>query len=192
MKLASILSIGLLVSSTAVFAGKPVSFIKGNNSIFKGSSSFLVEMDLSTTAIDALDTEQAFVEYNMGKEKDPTKWENGWKQDKAGFLNAWVNQMARSLKKTQLKVSSDDPDSKYKMILRPNKIKTGTPVRYSAVEMKIHVYDMATQEEVAIIHVPEIRGTQWSIYTPTMGMTVNMAIIQSAGFLAKYINKSLK
>lgn len=191
MKLASILTAVLLMAGTAATAAS-VTFIKGSNAIFKGSNSFLVEIDLSATAIDGLDTEQAFIDYHMGKDKDPANWENGWKKDKAGFLNTWVNTLSRSLKSTKLKVSSDDPDSKYKMILRPNKIKTGTPVRYSTVEMKIHVIDMATQEEVAIIHVPEVRGTQWSMYTPTLGTTVNVALMNSSAFLGKYIKKSLK
>ena len=192
MKLNHILSTALLLGSLTAVAGKPITFIKGDNKIFKGENSFLVELDLSTSSIDALDTEEAFVEYNKGKEKDPEKWENGWKKDKAGFLNAYVESLSRDLKKTKLKVSSDDPESKYKMILRPNKIKTGTPMRYSSIEMKIHVIDMATQEEVAIIFVPEVTGTKWSMMTPTLGMTVNFAVVYSARFLSKYITKSLK
>lgn len=192
MKPTNLLTTALLLGSLTATAGKPITFIKGDNSIFKGDNSFLVELDLSVTAIDALDTEEAFVEFNKGKEKDPEKWENGWKQDKASFLTNYVEMLSRDLKKTPLKISTDDPDSKYKMILRPTRITTATPFRYSSVEMKIHVLDMATQEEVAIIHVPNIVGTKWSMMTPTMGMTVNIALVGSARYLSKYINKSLK
>lgn len=191
MKLNILLAIGLMVGSLSVMAGEPVTFIKGNKSIFKGDNSFLVEMDLSATAIDGLDTEEGFIEYNKGKAKDPEKWENGWKKDKAAFLTRYVETMSKDLKKTKLKVSSDDPDSKYKMILKPNKIKTGTPVRYSSVEMKISVVDMATQEEVAVLHVVEVKGVKWEFTTPTMGITVSMALMNSARVLDKFIKKTL-
>ena len=124
-------------------------------------------------------------EYYKGKEKDPEKWENGWKKDKAGFANTYVEMLSKDLKKTSLKISSDDPDSKYKMIVRPMKLKTGTPVRYSSIEMKIHVIDMATNEEVAVLHVPEVRGVQWGMTTPT-GYDVNVAIRYSAKVFSKF------
>ena len=176
---------------TTTIAGKPVTFIKGDKSIFKGDASFLVEWDMSLSSIDALDTEEAFVEYYKGKEKDPEKWENGWKKDKAGFANTYVEMLSKDLKKTKLKISSDDPDSKYKMIVRPMKVKTGTPVRYSSIEMKIHIIDMATDEEVAVLHVPEVRGVQWGMTTPTMGMTVNVAIMYSSKFFSKFIKNTI-
>ncbi len=177
---------------TAAFAGKPVTFIKGNKSIFKGDASFLLEWDMAASAVDGLDTEEGFIEYYTKKEKDPEKWLNGWKKDKAGFLNTYVEMLARDFKKTRLKFSSDDPDSKYKMIVRPMKIVTGTPVRYSGIELKLHVIDMATQEEVAVIHVPQVRGVQWGPMTPTAGLTVNMAVATSARFFSKFIKKTLE
>ena len=191
MKLNLLLTFGLMACSLSSMAGEPVTFIKGDKTIFRGDNSFLVEMDLSTTSIDALDTEEGFVQYNKGKAKDPEKWENGWKTDKASFLTRYVETMSRELKKTSLKVSSDDPDSKYKMILKPDKIHTGTPVRYSSVEMKISVVDMATQEEVAILHVADVRGVEWGMMTPTVGMTVSMAMMNSAHVLDKFIKKTL-
>ncbi|MBP6390803.1 MAG: hypothetical protein KA175_10645 [Flavobacteriales bacterium] len=191
MRLSSLLTIALLCASLTTMAGKPITFIKGDKSIFKGDASFLVEWDMSLSSIDALDTEEAFIDYYKGKEKDPEKWENGWKKDKAGFLNAYVESLARDLKKTKLKVSSDDPESKYKMIVRPMKMKTGTPMRYSAIEMKLHVIDMASQEEVAIIHVPEVMGVKWSMMTPTLGMTVNYAVVYSARYMAKFVQKTI-
>jgi hypothetical protein len=190
---APLLTAAALLIGTLSFAGERVTFIKGDASIFSGNNSFLVEMDLTNTSIDALDTEAAFIEYKKSKkEKGADTWEQDWNNDKKNFLTSYVEQLARATKKTSLKFSQDDPSSKYKMVLRPNHIETGNPMKYSSVEMKAHIYDMATNEEVAIIHVVPSRGAQMGPMTPTVGMRVNYAMMGSAQMMAAYIKKSLK
>ncbi len=177
--------------STVVFAGEGVQFIKGDASIFKGKKSFLMEFDWSQTSVDGLESEEEYIKYAKSKKDKPEEFEASWEKDKKNLLINYQEFLASKMKKSELNFNVDDPDSEYKMIIRPTHVDTGSPIKYSSFMAKIYILDKAGKE-VAIIGVPRVRGAQLSYMTPTVPIRIRIAMTSSANMFLKFIKKNLK
>lgn len=191
----------LILSAIALLAfspGKKKGLINGNDDFLKKPVTIYVELDISKSSIDGLDTEAGFIEYKMkkkSKSKKPgaaKKWEAGWKKDKAAFAENYVATLQRKLKKLPATFNLDDPSSDYKMVIEPMHIQTGTPIKYSSFETKLKFYKSGSDEEVAVHYYPGVRGLQMGPMSPTSGMRVSYSMLQSATMFIKNYKKKMK
>jgi hypothetical protein len=190
MKKPSILLLFCLLVSSSLMAAK-VTFIKGDASIFKGKKSFLIEFDWSQASFDGLESEAEYIKFTRNKKKEKAdEWEKDWQNDKKNLVPYYQEFLSSRLKNLEASFNVDDPDSDYKMVIRPSHVDTGSPVKYSSIEMRIHVLDKEGKE-VAIIAVPMVRGAQMGPMTPTIGMRLKMALANSGNLLAKFLKKNI-
>lgn len=190
--------LGVCLSAITLIAfapGKKTNLLSGNDSFLKKAVSIHVVFDMSKSSVDGLDSEEGYIEFNKKKKKnaaDAKKWEDGWKKNKNDFGEVYTEYIGKKLKKTSLTFNMDDPESDYKLIVEPMHIETGSPVKYSSVETKLIFIETATGEEKAVIYVPPSRGVQMGPMSPTSGMRVQIALVQSAAMFAKYCKAKLK
>lgn len=192
----------LFVATIALLSfspGKKTGIISGKDDFLKKPVTIYVELDISKSSIDGLDTEAGFIEYHVNKKNKKSKkpgaakkWEAGWKKDKAGFAESYVAYLQRKLKKLPATFNLDDPSSDYKMLVEPMHIQTGTAIKYSSFETKIKFYKTGSDEEIAVHYYPGVRGVQQGPMTPTTGMRVTYSIGQSAAMFIKYYKKKMK
>lgn len=176
----------------AFTAGSKLKVLEGDQNILKESKSVYVELDFSNAKLDALDSEEAFVEYKKGKSKDPEQWEKDWKKDKNNFISYYTESMERACKKYPFTFNNDNPDSDYKLVVEMMDVQTGNPVKKSSVESKLHFYANGSEEKALSIYLPKSYGVQMSAMTPTVGMRVNVAMATSIRYFKSFYKKAMK
>lgn len=191
-----ILLLGMVFALVAFApASKKTGKIKGNDSFLKKGVSVFIEMDYSKTSLDGLDSEDEFIKYKRGKEKntkEADKWEAAWKKDTESLLEYYQEYINKKCKKYPASFNIDNPKSEYKMVVQPIHIQTGTPIKGSSVETKLIFYKMDSNEEVAQVYIAESDGVQMGPMSPTTGMRVKIAFANSAAMFAKYYKGLMK
>lgn len=173
---------------TAFTLAKPT-VMKGDAAFLKESNSIYVEFDMSTTTLDGLESEEEFVAYKKKKAKDPEKWEQGWEKDKKNFGNYYIEALKRKCKKLPCSFNDDDPESDYKVVVKPVHLETGNPIKKSSVEVKMHFYKNGEETEAAVIHIPKTYGVQQGPMSATVGQRMVITFNNSALVFAKFYKK---
>ncbi len=193
----------LLLILTSIFffsftSGEDIVLLSGNLDFLKQPKSIYVEFDYTKMSIDALSTEEGFIQYRIKKEKEDKDGKseadvrNDWEKDKKYFSNTYIEQVKKVLKDYPAAFNNDNPKSDYKLTIALAHMDTGNPMKKSSVKYKMIYTETTTGKQTAVVAIPTTWGVAMGVMAPTVGMRISTANYYTLAGFEKFLKKNFK